>query len=78
VNQNNIAPLISRRALLRRSAVGFGSLALASMLADESSVHAYGDNPLAPQLPLIAARAKRIIFLMISGGHVRSETAADS
>src|SRR6476469_5098234 len=43
--------LFSRRALLKRSAVGFGSLALASLLASESQVHASDENPLAAKTP---------------------------
>jgi hypothetical protein len=74
MNQHDQIPLISRRALLRRSAVGFGSLALASMLADESLTHASVNNPLAPKLPLAAAKAKRIIFLMMSGGPSQVDT----
>ena len=71
---NNITSRISRRALLQRSAVGFGSLALASMLADESPAHASIDNPLAPRLPHFAAKAKRIIFLLMSGGPSQVDT----
>ena len=66
-------PLISRRTLLERTAVGFGSLALASMLADESSIDA-ANNPLAARLPLVPARAKRIIFLLMSGGPSQVDT----
>ncbi|MFP6769033.1 MAG: DUF1501 domain-containing protein, partial [Planctomycetaceae bacterium] len=66
-------PLVSRRTLLERTAVGFGSLALASMLADESSTDA-ADNPLAARLPLVPARAKRIIFLLMSGGPSQVDT----
>ncbi|MEE3366620.1 MAG: DUF1501 domain-containing protein, partial [Planctomycetota bacterium] len=68
-----MTPLVSRRSLLQRSAVGFGSLALASMLADESAAAAVGD-PLAARLPLVAARAKRIIFLLMSGGPSQVDT----
>ncbi len=70
----NSTPIITRRALLRRSAVGFGSLALASLLADESPVLAAGDNPLAPKAPHFPARAKRIIFLLMSGGPSQVDT----
>ena len=49
---------LSRRQLLRQSAVGFGSLALASLLADEAS--AAVANPLAPKTPHFPARAKRV------------------
>ena len=65
---------VSRRALLQRSAVGFGSLALASMLANESSIRAADENPLAARLPHFAARAKRIIFLFMVGGVSQVDT----
>ncbi|MGE3410404.1 MAG: DUF1501 domain-containing protein, partial [Pirellulales bacterium] len=68
---------LSRRQLLRRSAVGFGSLALSSMLADESRAAeavAAANNPLAPKLPHFAARAKRIIFLFMVGGPSQVDT----
>ena len=45
---------VSRRALLQHSAVGFGSLALASMLAGELSVRAADENPLAARLRHVA------------------------
>ena len=64
----------SRRALLQRSAVGFGSLALASMLANESSIRAADENPLAARLPHFAARAKWIIFLFMVGGVSQVDT----
>lgn len=67
-------PTLTRRALLKRAAVGFGSLALSSMLADESATQAAVDNPLAAQRPLFAARAKRIIFLLMSGGPSQVDT----
>ena len=73
MSHNLMTPLVSRRSLLQRSAVGFGSLALASMLADESAGAAVGD-PLAARLPLVAARAKRIIFLLMSGGPSQVDT----
>ncbi|HET6424535.1 MAG TPA: DUF1501 domain-containing protein [Planctomycetaceae bacterium] len=64
---------LSRRAMLRRSAVGFGSLALASMLGDDACA-TETVNPLAPVLPHFAARAKRIIFLFMSGGPSQVDT----
>lgn len=66
-------PPLSRRAMLRRSAVGFGSLALASMLGDNARA-SESSNPLAPVLPHFAARAKRIIFLFMSGGPSQVDT----
>ena len=65
---------ISRRRLLQRSAVGFGSLALASLLADESSVQASGEQPVVSPLPHVGARAKRVIFLLMSGGPAQMDT----
>jgi len=63
---------INRRAMLRHSAVGFGSLALASLLHDESS--AAIDNPLAPKAPHFPARARRVIFLFMKGGPSHLDT----
>ena len=72
--ENHFDNLISRRALLQRSAVGFGSLALASMLADESTTQAAIKNPLAAKSPHFPARAKRVIFLLMSGGPSQVDT----
>ena len=59
-------PALTRRAALQRSAVGFGSLAMASMLAERSAVADQGStrSVIAP-LPHHPARAKRIIFLFM-------------
>ncbi|MDP6445470.1 MAG: DUF1501 domain-containing protein, partial [Pirellulaceae bacterium] len=65
------SPSVSRRALLKRTAVGFGSLALASILADEAAA---AKNPLAPKSPHMAPRAKRVIFLLMSGGPSQVDT----
>src|SRR5882672_10940071 len=65
---------ISRRAMLSRSAVGFGSLALASLLADEAAAEPRPVDPLAARLPHFAARAKRIIFLFMKGGPSQVDT----
>ena len=54
---------ISRRALLRQSACGFGMLGLRGLLAAEEL-----RNPLSPKEPQIPARAKRAIFLFMHGG----------
>lgn len=50
--------MFSRRAMLRRSAAGFGLLGLQHLLA----------NPLAPKNGHFPARAKRVIFLFMHGG----------
>jgi len=59
---------LTRRDSLRSLACGFGSLALAGLAAGASS------NPLSPKHPHHPPRAKRIIFLFMSGGvsHVDS------
>ena len=67
-------PLHSRRSALQTLACGFGSLALAGLAAKSSAQAALATNPLAPKAPHFKPRAKRIIFLFMSGGvsHVDS------
>lgn len=65
---------ISRRQMLSRSAVGFGSLALASLLADESGANPTVVDPLAAKAPHFPARAKRVIFLFMKGGPSHLDT----
>ncbi|MGC6466865.1 MAG: DUF1501 domain-containing protein [Akkermansiaceae bacterium] len=60
-----------RRQFLKASGCGFGSLALNAMLAGTSQA---SNNPLAPQAPMVAPRAKRIIFLFMSGGPSHVDT----
>jgi hypothetical protein len=65
--------LISRRQMLRRFASGFGMLGLAGLLAENliTDVLAAGSpqtSPLLVKPPQFPARAKRIIFLFMSGG----------
>src|SRR5437763_6958170 len=57
---------ISRRALLRQTACGFGTLGLASLLSGAAA--AKPENPLAPKQPQFAPKAKRVIFLFMHGG----------
>ena len=74
---------LSRRAMLSQAAVGFGSLALASLLADESradestakpqAIQSHV-NPLAPKPPHFLPRAKRVIFLFMKGGPSHVDT----
>jgi len=56
----------NRRDMLRNSALGFGSLALTSILQAQ--------NPLAAKRPHFATRAKRIIFLFMKGGPSQVDT----
>lgn len=61
---------LSRRAWLRAAGLGFGSIGLASMLANEFTAQeaARLENPLAPRPPHFSPRAKRVIFLFMHGG----------
>ena len=64
----------SRRTLLRRTALGFGSLGLYGLLGDRDLLAAAPANPLAAKQTHFAPRAKRVIFLFMHGGvsHVDS------
>lgn len=64
---------MDRRRFLRRAGGGFGMLALGSLLGDAGLLaHAAEKvsavNPLAPKAPHFQAKAKRVIFLFMSGG----------
>ncbi len=59
---------LSRRALLRRSALGIGSLGLYGLLAEGDGLMGATSSPLAPRTPHFAPRAKRVIFLFMHGG----------
>ncbi|REJ72659.1 MAG: DUF1501 domain-containing protein [Planctomycetota bacterium] len=66
-----IAPsILNRRRLLRSTACGFGSLALAG-LCDEDARAA---NPLAARQPMFTPRAKRVIFVFMQGGPSHVDT----
>ncbi len=68
---------ISRRELLRASALGFGNIALLSLLAEQALAD-QGKldprNPLAPKSPQYPARAKRVIFVFLHGGPSQVDT----
>ncbi|MFI5454566.1 MAG: DUF1501 domain-containing protein [Isosphaerales bacterium] len=67
--------LPTRRQVLRQAGAGFGSLALAALLADESSAASVPPaNPLAPRPPHFPARARRVIFLFMPGGPSQVDT----
>lgn len=73
----NHLPGMTRREALKRSAVGFGSLALNAMLAGlmrGENTSGPNPNPLAPRPGHFPARAKRIIFLFMSGGPSQVDT----
>jgi hypothetical protein len=61
--------LPNRRQLLHRAAGGFGAIALSALLAEEAAAEApRAIDPLAPRQPHHPARAKRVIFLYMTGG----------
>ena len=58
----------TRRHFFQQSAAGLGGIALNSLLAAEaSSAERNAANPLSPQLPHFAAKAKRVIYLHMTG-----------
>jgi hypothetical protein len=75
---HGITPM-TRREMLRRSGGGFGALALAAQLADESGVTTIAQasnttDPVLARRSQLAARAKRVIFLFMPGGPSQVDT----
>ena len=74
IEANSSARLMTRRDLLGSAGCGFGSLALAGLMADQqllaAPVSSAGgpDSPLSPRQPHFSPRAKRVIFLFMYGG----------
>ena len=65
------ARAVTRRTFLGRTSLGLGALTLSSLLARESRA---GLPAGIPGLPHFAAKAKRVIFLYMSGGPSHLET----
>lgn len=61
---------LSRRAWLRAAGLGFGSIGLTAMMAEQSQLLAAAQdaNPLAAKAPHFEPKAKRVIFLFMHGG----------
>ncbi len=69
--------VLSRREVLFRIGGGFGTVALASVMADAgllSAAPSASANPLAPRAPHFAPRARRLIFLFMNGGPSHVDT----
>jgi len=69
--------LLSRRDMLRRAGLGFGSWALLDLLLREGRLPAAlatTENPLAAKPPHTPARAKHVIFLFMQGGPSHIDT----
>ncbi|MBU6173390.1 MAG: DUF1501 domain-containing protein [Planctomycetes bacterium] len=69
----------SRRQWLARTGTGFGTLGLATVLADDgllaaNTAQSPSASPLAPRQSHFAARAKRVIFLFMNGGPSHVDT----
>lgn len=63
-----------RRDALRLASLGFGWLALRSLLAQSALAQEPAANPLAEKAPHFAARAKRVIFLSMAGAPSHVDT----
>ena len=57
---------LTRRHFFKESSVGLGALALADLLGRETQA-ARADNPLAPRNPHFTGKARRVIYLHLSG-----------
>src|SRR5882724_7105801 len=70
--------LLSRRDLLRRSGMGFGSLALAQLLSGSGPLNSASAveslNPLSPKIAHFPAKAKHVIHLFMNGGPSHVDT----
>jgi len=65
---------MTRRDVLRRSALGLGSLALCGVLSDDGREAAAAESPLAPRRPHFPGRAKRVIHFFLNGGPSHVDT----
>jgi hypothetical protein len=74
IDGNRDGALRSRREVLRRAGAGFGSLALAALLADDTVAGGLPTDSLAPKSPQLPARARRVIFLFMPGGPSQVDT----
>ncbi len=75
IDRDLAGTLPNRREMLRRAGAGFGSMALAALLAEEASADATTPvNPLSPRPSHFPGRAKRVIFLFMPGGPSQVDT----
>jgi hypothetical protein len=66
------APSFSRRTMLARCSAGFGTLALAGLLAEDRALAA--GSEVVPVIPSPRATAKRVIFIFLGGGPSQVDT----
>ncbi len=57
----------TRRHFFKQCSMGLGGVALADMLATDAHALEAPDNPLLPKLPPFASKAKRVIYLHLTG-----------
>src|SRR4249920_1938743 len=57
--------LVTRRDMLKRAMLGFGSLAMTDMLVRQTFAATAGLSPVSPLFP---AKAKRVIYIFLDGG----------
>jgi hypothetical protein len=73
INHDKMA--FNRRGLLRLAGGGFGSVALAALLADDAgAAESVPADPLGPRTPPLPATARRVIFLFMPGGPSQVDT----
>jgi hypothetical protein len=65
-------PVCTRREMLQRAGMGFGTLALAGLLQEEGRLCA--DESTVPLRPDPRAKAKSVIFLFMGGGPSQVDT----
>ena len=70
----NELALPSRRRFLQRAGLGLGSVALGTLLHEQTSAVAAPVNPLAARPPLFPAKAKRIVWLFMTGAPSQVDT----
>ena len=66
--------LLSRREALLRSGTGFGSLALADLMSNESNAEVGKMDPLAPKQAHYPSKAKHVVHLFMNGGPSQVDT----
>ncbi len=71
---STITPLFTRRGFLRSVSCGFGWLAFSSLLQRAMAATSGLTSPLAPKVPPLPAKAKRVIFLTMRGGPSHVDT----
>ena len=65
---------LDRRNFLNKTAMGFGAMALQSLLAPAQSFGNTLEEDIMKALPKIAPKAKRVVYLFMSGGPSQFET----